>query len=523
MISRIVSIALGAFVLASCGAKKPTPTPTVPAPEVGISVPAPPELWRPPLGDSIRHEMRAVWLTTAYGLDWPQAKADTPHGIRQQKEELERILDRLVSDGYNTIFFQARLSGNTTYFSNREPFSRVFTKSGERPDYDPLAFAIDACHKRGLQIHAWMVTYPLTSSRQRPHPIVQKTPAWAIVHKGTRHLDPGLPEVRRYITELATDLVKRYNVDGIHFDYFRYPEEAEKFNDSKSYARYGAGQDKEAWRRSNLTRQLEEIKGAVLSINPRIQISVAPLGKYRKLSDLGRPHGWTAYESVHQDVETWAQRGLVDFVVPMMYYRDQLFEPFVVDWQRTVGKYIPVVVGLAPYRVDPREERSPWAPEVIRDQILISRQHRTGGVSMFREKNIGPREPRLRTLIQQTFAHTALMPELPRGKYPDISAPSQLRVNAEEGKLRLSWQGVEHPLGITYRVWCTIRHADGREEHQLLVQGLKQPSCTLRLVDFSGGDSIVLGVEAVNALGVSRAATESVEYKLIERPTTVER
>lgn len=518
MIKVIVSITLGIVLLASCGTKKSPHQPTIPIAEPATIPSTVPQIWQPPLGDSIRHEMRAVWLTTAYGLDWPHAKADTPNGIRQQKEELERILDRLVSDGYNTIFFQARLSGNTTYFSDREPFSRVFTKSGKRPEYDPLAFAVEACHKRGLQIHAWMVTYPLTSSRQRPHPIVQKNPSWAISHKGTRHLDPGLPEVRNYITELATDLVKRYHVDGIHFDYFRYPEEAEKFNDSKSFLRYGQGLDKAAWRRSNLTKQLEDIKEAILSINPRIQISVAPLGKYRKLSDLGRPHGWTAYESVHQDVETWAQRGLVDFVVPMMYYRDLLFEPFVVDWQRTVGKYIPVIVGLAPYRVDPREERSPWAPEVIHEQIQISRQHGTGGVSMFREKNIGPREPRLRTLIQKAFRQTALYPRLSRGKYPRVAAPDQLQINTEEGKLRLSWQGVEHPLGITYRVWCTIRHADGREEHQLLVQGLKQPSCTLRLVDFSGGDSMTLGVEAVNALGVSQASTQSVTYNFTERP-----
>ncbi len=518
MTYRLVSLALVALLLASCGAKKPLPQAPLDIPKTDIELPAPPQIWRPPLGDSIRHEMRAVWLTTAYGLDWPRSKADTPNGIRQQKEELERILDRLVADGYNTIFFQARLSGNTTYFSEREPFSRVFTKDGERPDYDPLAFAVEACHKRGLQIHAWMVTYPLTSSRQRPHPIVQKNPSWAIAHKGSRHLDPGLPEVRSYITELASDLARRYEVDGIHFDYFRYPEEAEKFNDTKSYARYGKGQDKEAWRRDNLTRQLEQVKDSLQAINPRIQISVAPLGKYRKLSDLGRPHGWTAYESVHQDVETWAQRALVDFVVPMMYYRDHLFEPFVVDWQRTVGKYIPVVVGLAPYRVDPKEERSPWAPEVIHDQILIARQHGTGGVSMFREKNIGPEQPRLRTLIQQAFRLPALMPKLPRGKHPSLVAPSQLKVSSQEGKVHLSWQGVEHPLGVTYRVWCTIVHANGRKESQLLVQGLKQPSCILRLVDFSGGDSIVLGVEAVNALGVSQASTESIEYKLVAQP-----
>lgn len=467
------------------------------------------------MGDSIRHEMRAVWLTTAYGLDWPKAKADTPDGIRRQQEELERILDRLVHDGYNAVFFQARLSGSTTYFSDIEPFSRVFTSSGARPGYDPLAFAIEACHRRGLAIHAWLVTYPLTSTRQRPHPIVQRHPSWAVLHQRSRHLDPGLPEVRRYIAELSADLVRRYDVDGMHYDYFRYPEEAETFDDKRSYARYGGGMSLEEWRRDNLTQQLREIQQAVHAIRPEVQISVAPLGKLRKLATLEQPHGWTAYESVYQDVETWAKLGLVDFVAPMMYYKDHLYEPFLIDWQETVGRYIPVIAGLAPYRTE-ASERYPWDASVIKEQIELARKHSVAGVSMFREGNVGPRQPRLRTYIQQAFRHTSLLPELARGQASRPGVPRDLRLAVRGRLLTLSWlMPPDTDAKTTYRVWVTTMHEDGSRESELLVQGLTQTSCTLRLADFAEHDCLELGVEAVNSFGVATACEVSVEFNLV--------
>lgn len=505
-------------IVVSCRSKKPQispapqPQPEQPTPKPIVSTPT--LSWQAPMGDSIRYEMRAVWLTTAFGLDWPKVKADTPNGVRRQKEDLERILDRLVDDGYNTIFFQARLSGSVNYYS-KEPFNRVFTSDGSRPAYDPLSFAVEACHRRGLSIHAWIVTYPLASSRGVLHPIARQNPSWAILHMGSRHLDPGVPQVRSYIAQLSADIARRYVVDGVHFDYFRYPEEAQRFDDSRSYARYGGGMDKADWRRSNLNEQLREIRDSVHRVRPEVQISVAPLGKLRMIEDLGRPHGWTAYDDVYQDVETWAREGLVDFVAPMMYYKDLLYEPFLKDWQKRVGRYITVVPGLAPYRVDP-SEKYPWSPEVIAEQIRLARQYKTGGVSLFREGNIGPRQPYLRTLIQRAFKHTALVPPLSRGKATAPPQPKALQLRIQRDRhIVLSWQMPETtPETTTYRVWATTTHANGSRESVLLVQGLKNTSCTLRLQDFRTQDCLELGVEAVNPLGVPTPCDKAVEFNL---------
>lgn len=514
-VTRLGGILLLTLIIASCGSKRKAQDkvhPEPPTPQV-VSRLTPIKAWERPLKDSIREEMRAVWLTTTYGLDWPKAKADTPNGIRQQKEELERILDRLVQDGYNTVFFQARMSGSTAYDSPHEPYARVFTTSGEAPSYDPLAFATEACHKRGLSIHAWLVTYPLASNKERPHPIVTKHPEWAIAHRGTRHLDPGNPSVRTYIARLAADIAKRYDVDGIHFDYFRYPEEAERFNDKKTFEKYAEGLSLEQWRRQNLTEQLTEIRTLVHDVRPEVQISVAPLGKYRKLIELNQPHGWTAYEFVHQDVEEWARRGLVDFVVPMMYYKDHLFEPFLIDWQRSVGRYIPIIAGLAPYRTD-ISERSPWQPEVIKEQIAIARNHGAGGVSMFRTEHVGPRHPLLRTFIQRAFVAPSLPITIPRGRNSAPDTPRGITLEVKQHEVLISWMmPPETDANTTYRIWATANH-QGQEQSFLLTQGLRAMSFTLPLNQLPQGKNISFGVEAVNTFG---AATPCEVPAVLER------
>lgn len=514
-IIKIASVVGAGLLLASCVARKPKHQPMpkkIDSTQLVIK-PTKPQ-WTPPLGDSIKPEMRAVWLTLVAGLDWPHVKADTPDGVRKQKESLERILDRLVEDGYNTVFFQARQSGSVNYYSD-EPFNKVFTSDASRPAYDPLAFAVEACHKRGLKIHAWVVTYPLVSKGTPKHPIIEKHPEWAIPHMGSYHLDPGLPEVRTHIAKLVSDIARRYQVDGIHFDYFRYPEEAGRYNDSRSYKLYGEGEDKAAWRRENLTLQLQEVQDSLMNVRPDVQVSVAPLGKLRKLPSLGKAHGWTAYDDVYQDAEEWAKHGLVDFLAPMMYYKDYLYEPFLIDWQERVGRYVPVVAGLAPYRTEPTE--SGWPITVIKEQIELARKYKAGGVSMFREGNIGPRRPYLRTLIQEQFKYKALYPELARGKANKPAVPRGLSLKLTGKHITLSWMMPEQKVtGITYRVWCTAVHANGTEESYIVKEGLEQTVCSMLLANFNAGDKLIFGVEAVNSFGVSTPSEVSAEFRFTQ-------
>lgn len=511
---RALPVAALGLLLSACGTKRKAsvqPKSVVPEVEQPLVVKASVK-WQAPLGDSIKHEMRAVWLTVVAGLDWPQGiKADTPDGVRRQKESLERILDRLVADGYNTVFFQARQSGSVNYYSS-EPFNKVFTSDASRPSYDPLAFAVEACHIRGLKIHAWIVTYPLYSKGEPRHPILINNPEWAISHMGSYHLDPGQPAVRTHVARLVSDIARRYDVDGIHFDYFRYPEEAARYNDAKSFADYGNGASKAEWRRQNLVDQLAEVQDSLANVRPDVQVSVAPLGKLRKLPSLGRPHGWTAYDDVYQDAEAWAQQGLVDFLAPMMYYKDHLYEPFLEDWQQRVAPYVPVVAGLAPYRTE-RSEKAPWDINVIKEQIQIARKHKAGGVSMFRDAHVSESRPYLRTLVQEEFKTLALYPELARGKATKPAVPRGLELKKEGKYLTLSWLMPEQEQeGVTYRVWGTTIHSDGKRESFLIKQGIKDTACTMSLAGFIASDRLELGVEAVNRFGVATPCDVAVVF-----------
>lgn len=504
------------LVLSACGVRRPK-VPHTPPPAAKIdssSIELTP--WQRPTGDSIHQEMRAVWLTTVWGLDWPRDRADTPDGMRRQQESLLRILDRLKHDGYNTVFLQVRHSGTTIYRSDYEPTASAIAGSGFfDKSYDPLSFAVAACHERGLAVHAWMVTYPLVSRDKRaPHPILRDHPSWAIAHKGTHHLDPGNPEVRSYIAHLATDLARRYAIDGVHFDYFRYPEAAESFGDRASYARYGADfPNRAAWRRNNLTLQLREVRDSLASIDSDVQVSVAPLGKLKMIPTLGRSHGWTAYESVHQDPETWGREGLVDFVVPMMYYRGDLYGPFLRDWKEKVAPYIPVIPGLAPYRV----EETGWPSSIIAEQIAEEREVGLSGVCFFREQHTSSRFPQIRQSIEEAFAPTALPLELKRGLAKRPAAPEGLHaVFTSKQEFVLSWslpQGAE-TKGITYRLWVTTTNAKGQRSASLLAQGLRSPECKLTLEDFVGDDCAEFGVETVNSFGVATPIQQGLELNL---------
>ena len=169
-------------------------------------------------------EVRAVWLTTNYGLDWPRSRTSQ----EEQKKELISILDDLKKNNFNTVIFQARTRGEVFYHSRIEPMSSLVQTALGTPQFDPLAFVIDECHKRGLECHAWIVTYPLGNDKHvkslGASSVTKKNPSLAKKFKGEWFLDPGNPRTDDYLLSIVEEIVTQYDVDGIHFDYIRYPD-----------------------------------------------------------------------------------------------------------------------------------------------------------------------------------------------------------------------------------------------------------------------------------------------------------
>lgn len=336
---------------------------------------------------SSKYEIRAAWITTIGGLDWPTVKATSAYGIKRQKEELCKQLDMLKEANFNTVLFQTRLRGDVIYPSIYETFAESLAgKTGRNPGYDPLKFAIEECHKRGMEIHAWMVCIPAGNDRQVKllgnQSVVKKKPAMCIHFKNAWYLDPGNPETAKYLAAIAKEITMNYDIDGIHLDYIRYPENGENFPDGKTFRKYGKGKTISQWRRDNITSIVREIYNDVKRIKPWVKVSSSPVGKYNDTRRYSSK-GWNAFNAVYQDAKLWLETGIHDAVFPMMYFRNNQFYPFALDWEENKhGRF--VVPGLGIYFL--KQKAHEWDINEIIRQIYFTRRNRLDGQAFFRNE-----------------------------------------------------------------------------------------------------------------------------------------
>ena len=336
---------------------------------------------------SSKYEIRAAWITTIGGLDWPTVKATSAYGIKRQKEELCKQLDMLKDANFNTVLFQTRLRGDVVYPSIYETFAESLAgKTGRNPGYDPLKFAIEECHKRGMEIHAWMVCIPAGNDRQvkllGKQSVVKKKPAMCIHFKNAWYLDPGNPETAKYLAAIAKEITMNYDIDGIHLDYIRYPENGENFPDGKTFRKYGKGKTISQWRRDNITSIVREIYNDVKRIKPWVKVSSSPVGKYNDTRRYSSK-GWNAFNAVYQDAKLWLETGIHDAVFPMMYFRNNQFYPFALDWEENKhGRF--VVPGLGIYFL--KQKAHEWDINEIIRQIYFTRRNGLDGQAFFRNE-----------------------------------------------------------------------------------------------------------------------------------------
>lgn len=390
-----------------------------------------------------KQEVRAAWITAVYGLDWPRTKATNPVTIRRQKEELVDILDKLKAANFNTILFQTRTRGDVLYPSSIEPFNSILTgKTGGNPGYDPLAFAIEECHKRGMECHAWMVTIPLGNKKHvaslGSQSVTKRMKDICVPYKTEYFLNPGHPKTKEYLMSLVREVVDRYDVDGVHFDYLRYPENAPLFPDKNDFRRYGKGRKLDQWRRDNLTEIVRTIYKGVKAMKPWVKVSTCPVGKYRDTSRYSS-RGWNAFHTVYQDPQGWLGEGIQDQIYPMMYFQGNGFYPFALDWQEQSNDRH-IVPGLGIYFLHPSEGN--WTMEEIERQIHFIRANGLAGEAHYRVKYLMDNTQGLYDeLIGNYYAYPALQPPMPWLDNVSPSAPTKLKViSTVDGYTELSWQ-----------------------------------------------------------------------------------
>ena len=272
-----------------------------------------------------KREFRAAWIQAVNGQFM---------GVPEQtmKKQLIGQLNSLQGAGINAIIFQVRPEADALYASKIEPWSRFLTgRQGVAPSplWDPMAWMIEECHKRGMEFHAWINPYRVkTSSRTQlaPEHIYNRHPEWFVAYGDQLFFDPGLPESRKHIVDVVSDIVERYDVDAIHMDdyFYPYPKQGQEFNDNISFYYYGGGfSNKGDWRRSNVNILIKKIHEAVREIKPWVKFGVSPFGIYRNDSSdpLGsRTRGLQNYDDLYADVLLWAREGWIDYNIPQIYW-----------------------------------------------------------------------------------------------------------------------------------------------------------------------------------------------------------
>ncbi len=455
-------------------------------------------------------EMRAVWITTIYALDWPKYRGTSQQIMQRQREELKNILNQLKSNNINTVFFQVRLRGDLLYPSKIEPQSSILTNNNTiKPDYDPLVYAVEEAHKRGIALHAWIVTYPLGNKSHIDQlgygAIAKRRPYWTIFHRGEYYLDPGNPEVRTFIAQIAADIARRYDVDGIHFDYIRYPEGAETFNDRDSFQKYAPrGMSKALWRERNISNQLKEVADSVRRIDNGILISAAPIGRYRDIPGKRRI-GWNCVESVAQNPKVWFREGSVDFIAPMMYYKDDFFDPYLSDWKTQMqgGTVIP---GLGVYRT---QDKSNWNAKDIERQILLIRQTGLKGVAFYRQENILPSNKGIYDVIKNEFAMPVRALPFPNRALSIPGIPIFTSCYIKGTDLYLRWSMPNGRAVHKYNIFFNIydRHGNPGEDY-LFQASVKGEFLKIPLSIFPKKGKIHFRVEGSNKANVTGWASK---------------
>lgn len=329
-----------------------------------------------------KYEFRAAWIATVDHIDWPSR---TNFNSEAQKADFIKLLDMHVRNGMNAVVVQIRPSADAFYPSPYEPWSQWLTgKQGKPPVpyYDPLKFMIEESHKRGLEFHAWCNPYraefSIGKSSIAPNHVTRVHPEWFLSYGGKRYFDPGNKEAQEFVVKVIRDIVKRYDVDALHFDDYFYPYRiaGKEFPDQKSFAKYGNGMAKDDWRRTNVDSIIIKLNRAIKGEKPTCRFGISPFGVWRNKSQdsLGSDTraGQTNYDDLYADILLWLEEGYIDYVVPQLYWEHgHRAAPYevLVDWwsKNSFGRHCYIGLGIYKAGSNARWRDTHIIPEQIRD------------------------------------------------------------------------------------------------------------------------------------------------------------
>lgn len=402
-----------------------------------------------------KREFRAVWIATVDNLDWPSRKG---LAVADQQREIVAYFDHEQQLGLNAVVVQVRSAADAFYAKSSEPWSEWLTGQqglAPQPFYDPLEFMIEQAHQRGLEFHAWFnldrATFGKTASIA-PTNIIYRRPEWVLDYGGRKLFNLGVPAVRSYIASIVANVVREYDVDGIHFDDYFYPYAiaGQTLRDEATYQANYNGMNKNDWRRDNVTKLITELRDSIRANKPWVKFGVSPFGIWKNQSndpEGSATNGGQSYYDLYADTRKWVRDGLVDYIVPQVYFSTEFgrapYKTLVEWWTRNAGR-CHLYIGHGVYRVGRGSERDPgWGRYTeFPEQMRFNRQQRAvQGSVFFSAKNLRSNPMAVcDSLLSSFYKHPALVPTMAwLDSIPPLPPHDLKAADTPEG-IELFWQ-----------------------------------------------------------------------------------
>ena len=433
-----------------------------------------------------KHEFRATWLATVTSIDWPKTKAKDDASRLKQQQELTTILDKLQAGNMNACYLQVRSLCDAMHKSSYEPWSAALTGTrGKDPGYDPLAFAIEEAHKRGLELHIWVNPFRATSSGtlSSNDQLLQHAGEWIIKYDNGSFsgqiIDPGYPQARAYVIKVLMEIVNNYDVDGIVMDDYFYPYGSTTTEDAASKALYKPtnvvdvnqdGKTDDDWRRNNVDDCIKVLYDSLQATKPWVRFGMGTFGIWTTQKKAAQAYGLTLPSGItgldDYDVQAcnpveWVKHGYVDYINPQLYwsrdYAGQDYDVLCKWWAKDVcehfsnqlpdGKKVHFCVSQAAYHAYDGYKGYDDGVAEIQDQIDVNRANLSSGYNGSVFYNTTAYCKMYQELQASHFNYKALMPAMDWKVTEQLSAPENLRV---ENNI-LKW---EHPTAERFTVYA---------------------------------------------------------------------
>lgn len=430
---------------------------------------------------AITREFRAAWVASVYNIDWPSSAGLS---ATRQKAELIAILNRAQSLNMNAIILQVRPACDALYQSPYEPWSDWLTGTmGRSPGYDPLQFAIQEAHARGIELHAWFNPFRALASAKRSASsghVTKRHPNWIRRFEDKVWLDPGLPEVRSYSTKVIMDVVARYDVDGIHIDDYFYPyptnpkaRPAPQFPDDSSYRSHGGGKDRHDWRRANIDGFVSGLYASIKRKKPWVKFGISPFGVWRPGTPSNVKADLDSYGMIYGDSRKWLRNGWCDYMSPQLYWPirgDQSFSSLLSWWdsQNVRGRY--VWPGIASDRIGSKRSASEQGSQI---KLTRSTGRKSAGHIHWSWKAVAQNKRGLANLLERSYYQGGAL--IPAMTWSSAQRPGKprltVRTETDGSAMLLDWKPGD---GSTPTHWVVQTRRDGKWEPAKIVASRKR-------------------------------------------------